>query len=97
MFIVFLRFSTQKDQASAWMEGHKQWIDMGLRDGVFVLVGSLKPNGGGVVLAHGVSRAELQERVSRDPFVEHDVVSAEIVEFAPSRVDDRLRFLVESA
>ena len=96
MFIIFLRFSTQRDQASAFMAGHKTWIDQGIDDGVFLLVGSLKPNAGGVILAHGVSFADLEHRVGLDPFVEHQVVTAEIVEVVPSKVDDRLRFLVEA-
>lgn len=100
MFIVFLRFSTQKERAKeragAFMDAHEAWIDQGVRDGVFLLVGSLEPSAGGAVIAHGVTRAELERRVSLDPFVEHDVVSAEIVEVAPAKVDERLRFLVES-
>lgn len=97
MFIVFLRFSTHKDRAGAFMAAHKAWIDQGVADGVFLLVGSLEPKGGGAILAHGVPLADLQLRVSLDPFVEHDVVSAEISEVEPSRVDDRLRFLMGSA
>lgn len=96
MFIIFLRFSTQRDQASVFMAGHKAWIDQGINDGVFLLVGSLKPNAGGAILAHGVSLADLERRVNLDPFVEHRVVTAEIVEVTPSKVDDRLRFLVEA-
>lgn len=97
MFIVFLRFSTHKDQAGALMDAHKAWIEQGVSDGIFFLVGSLKPNGGGAILAHKLSRAALETRVSLDPFVEHGVVSAEIVEVAPAKVDERLRFLMESA
>lgn len=97
MFVVFLRFSTRKDQASAFMSDHKAWLEQGISDGVFLLVGSLAPNGGGAIVAHGVPRAELESRVSLDPFVEHGVVNAEIVEIAPSRVDERLRFLADAS
>lgn len=96
MFVILLRFSAQRERASEFMAGHKAWIDQGIDDGVFLLVGSLKPNGGGAILAHGVSRADLERRVNRDPFVEHQVVTVEIVEVGPSRVDERLRFLVEA-
>lgn len=50
MFIVLLKFSDNKSQASQFMEGHQQWIKRGFDDGVFLLAGSLQPNlGGGVV------------------------------------------------
>ena len=94
MFIVLLRFSTGKDRASSLMGGHQAWIDKGFRDGVFLLVGSLKPGAGGTVLAHGVSRADLDRRVQEDPFVEHGVVTAEVLDVAASKADERLRFLL---
>jgi len=94
MFIVLLKFSTNKAQAGQFMEGHKAWIKRGFDDGVFVLAGSLQPNQGGAVLAHNTSLSDLQARVNDDPFVAQDVVSAEILEITPSKTDDRLKFLL---
>ena len=37
MFVVLLRFSDNKDQASEFMEGHNAWIKRGFDDGVFLL------------------------------------------------------------
>ena len=50
MFIVLLKFSANKSEASRFMEGHKQWVKRGFDDGVFLLAGSLEPGlGGGIV------------------------------------------------
>lgn len=94
MFIVILRFSTNKSQAGQFMEGHKEWIKRGLEDGVFVLVGSLQPNLGGGIVAHNTSLPELQRRVNDDPFVAENIVNAEILEITPAKVDERLKFLL---
>jgi uncharacterized protein YciI len=94
MFVVFLKFADNKAKAGQFMEDHKQWIKRGFDDGVFLLVGSLKPNSGGGIVAHGTSLSDLQSRVNDDPFVAENVVSAEIVEIAPSRTDERLQFLL---
>lgn len=94
MHIVFLRFSDQKHRAGELMPAHKAWIDRGIEDGVFLLVGSLAEKRGGAVLAHAVTRAELEARVLEDPFVVYGVVSAEIIEVTPAKVDARLTFLV---
>jgi uncharacterized protein YciI len=94
MFIVLLRFAGNKGQASQFMEGHKDWIKRGFDDGVFLLVGSLQPNLGGAILAHDTSLPDLQSRVNKDPFVAEKIVSAEILEIAPSRADERLKFLL---
>lgn len=93
MFVVLLKFSRNKGQSSQFMEGHKEWIKRGFDDGVFLLVGSLQPNLGGGILAHNTSLPDLQSRVNDDPFVTESVVSAEILEIAPSRTDERLKFI----
>lgn len=86
MFVVLLRFSAQKERAAAFMEAHKLWIKQGFDDGCFLLTGSLASQGGGAVIAHGLSRTELEARLEADPFVREGIVTAEIVEITPSRV-----------
>jgi uncharacterized protein YciI len=93
MFIVMLKFSDNKSRASEFMEGHKAWIEQGVQEGVFALVGSLPGIGGGVI-AHDLSREEVEQRVKDDPFVAQGVVTAKIIEFQPNRADDRLTFLI---
>ena len=51
MHIVLLKFSSNKSQAGQFMEAHKRWVKRGFDDGVFLLVGSLEPNGGGGIVA----------------------------------------------
>jgi len=95
MFIVLLKFSDNKVQASQFMEGHNEWIRRGFDDGVFLLAGSLQPGLGGGIVAYNTSLADLEIRVSGDPFVAENVVSAEILEIAPSKSDERLHFLLD--
>lgn len=94
MFIVLLKFSSNKSQAGQFMESHNEWIKRGFEDGVFLLVGSLQPNLGGGIMAHNTSLTDLESRVSDDPFVAENVVNAEIIEITPSKVDDRFAFLI---
>jgi uncharacterized protein YciI len=93
MFIVLLRFSGDRSRAGQLMDGHKAWIKRGFDDGIFLLVGTLQPNLGGAILAQDVSLSELQRRVTDDPFVAENIVTAEILDVAPSSADDRLKFL----
>ena len=95
MFVVLLKFSGNKGQAGQFMEGHKAWIERGFDDGVFLLAGGLQPGLGGGIVAHNTSLPDLQGRVNDDPFVAENVVSAEILEIAPSRTDERLEFLLD--
>jgi uncharacterized protein YciI len=93
MYIVLLKFSDNRANAKQFMDGHKAWITRGFTDGVFVLAGSLQPNLGGSILVHNTTLPELQVRVNDDPFIAEGVVSAEILDIAPSQTDERLRFL----
>jgi uncharacterized protein YciI len=94
MFVVVLKFSTNKDSAAQFMAGHNAWIQRGFEDDVFLLAGSLRPGLGGAIVAHNTLLAELQSRVNDDPFVTENVVRAEILEISPARADERLQFLL---
>lgn len=94
MFIVLLRFSQNKAQAAAFMDGHNEWLRQGFADGVFLLAGSLQPGLGGALIAHGITRDALEARVNQDPFVAENIVSAEILDIDPKKADERLSFLL---
>ena len=93
MFIVLLKFSDNKGQASDFMAGHNAWLGHGFDDGVFLMAGSLQPGLGGGIIAHNTSLSELQSRLEQDPFVANNVVTAELHEITPARTDTRLDFL----
>jgi uncharacterized protein YciI len=94
MFVVLLKFSDLKGQASQFMQAHKEWIQRGFDDGVFFLAGSLQPRLGGAIVAHDTSLPDLQTRVNDDPFVVANIVSAEVLEISPFMADERLKFLL---
>lgn len=97
MFIVFLKLTDRRDQAAALMDGHNAWLRQGFEDGVFRLAGSLSPGPGGAVIASGLSRHQIEDRVSTDPFVIEGVAIPEIFEVTPGRLDPRLDFLQNPA
>lgn len=94
MFIIFLRFSENKANAANVMDEHNAWLKQGFADGVFLLAGSLQANQGGGIVAHNTTQSDLQERLKKDPFVENNVVKAEITQISPAVCDERLNFLM---
>jgi len=97
MFVVLLRFAENRSHAGRLMQAHRDWLDRGFEDGVFLVAGGIVPGLGGGILAHGLSLPELRDRVNADPFVAQNVVSAEILEIAPSKADARLAFILDAA
>jgi len=94
MFVILLKFSTNKAKAGQFMERHNSWLRDGFEKGIFLLSGSVQPKAGGAVLAHNATLEEIRAIVSEDPFVAEDVVTAEIVEISASKSIPELKFLV---
>ena len=95
MFLVFLTFTEKRGCAGEFMDGHNLWLKKGFDEEVFSLAGSLQPARGGAILAHGVTREELEARVQQDPFVQEGIVAAEIHEWTAMKAEERLGFLVD--
>lgn len=95
MFLIQLRFSANKANAGQYMDGHNAWLKNGFESGTFLLAGTLQPKLGGAVLAVNATLDQLQAIVAEDPFVANDVVTPEIIEITPSKVDPRLDFILQ--
>ncbi|MFT4084324.1 MAG: hypothetical protein QM638_17245 [Nocardioides sp.] len=95
MYVVLLRFSANSSRAAEHMADHQAWIKTGVEDGVFLLVGSIRPGLGGAILATNIATRDLRALVDADPFVVHDVVTAEIIDIDPNLTDPRLAFLTD--
>lgn len=94
MFVILLKFSTNKGRAGQFMERHNSWLRNGFEKGVFLLSGSIQPKAGGAVFAHNTTLEQIQAIVNEDPFVAEDVVSAEIIEISASKSTPELEFLI---
>lgn len=95
MYIITLTLTELKTKAREFMEAHNRWITAGLEDGLFLVVGGLKPQGGGVILAHKVDRQTIEMRVAEDPFVQEGIVTPHIQNVSVARSDPRFEFLLD--
>jgi uncharacterized protein YciI len=96
VFIVLLKMSGNKERAAECMAEHKAWLQQGFDEGIFLASGNLTGQPGGGILVHGLSEAEVLQRLSQDPFVIHGIVTAQVIGITPSKVDPRLAFLLNS-
>ena len=93
MYLVLLRLA-DGSRVSEHLDGHKRWLQRGFDDTVFLLTGGIPQQGGGAIIAVGLSPDELSARLEEDPFVVHGVVTPEVVELETTMSDPRLAFLV---
>lgn len=75
------------------MDAHNSWIKKGFESGKFLIVGSLKPNLGGAIIAHNADFEEIENIIKSDPFVQNDIVTYEINEISINKNDERLGFV----
>jgi len=92
--VITLRYVVDLAQIDAALDAHVQWLDAQYADGVFLASGRQVPRVGGVILAAGLKRDELDVRLALDPFHQQGLAEHNVVEFLPSRTVDGLsRFL----
>lgn len=93
MFVITLSYLVNIEQIDEAMPAHREWLDAQYEDGVFLASGAQVPRKGGVILAAGLPRLELEARLSLDPFQQKNLVAYEVVEFVPRAVRPGLEAL----
>ncbi|MEV5972401.1 YciI family protein [Streptomyces sp. NPDC051921] len=90
MFVLELSYTAPLDRVDALLPAHVAWLDAQYAAGVFVASGRKEPREGGVILAAGVGRAEIEQIVATDPFSVAGVCAYRVVEFHATKTVDEL-------
>jgi uncharacterized protein YciI len=89
MFVIELTYKASLDEIDEQMAAHMRFLKKQYAAGVFVVSGRKIPREGGIILAIGKSRDEIEAIVKEDPFVAHGLADFRVVEFrASQRADD---------
>lgn len=95
MFIISLTYIKLLEEVDALLEEHVTYLKEQYALGHFLASGRKVPRTGGVILAHGVSREEIETIIKLDPFHRHGIAEYKITEFCPTMTSDDLGFLRE--
>jgi uncharacterized protein YciI len=90
MFVLELTYTAPVERVDALLEAHIEWLDAQYAAGVFIASGRKNPRDGGVVLAAGVDRAEIEKIAAADPFSVEGVCAYRITEFYATKTSDAL-------
>ena len=85
MFVLLLTYTKPLAEVDALMREHVAWLKQQYADGRFLVSGRQIPRTGGVILARGDDRAEIEALAATDPFVSGGVATCEVVEFRASQ------------
>ena len=89
MFIIELSYKVDLTRVDAEMPAHVRFLKKHYAAGHFLISGRKIPRDGGIILAVGQSREQIESIVREDPFVARGLADFRVIEFRPSqRADD---------
>jgi uncharacterized protein YciI len=89
MFIIELTYTADLTRIDASMRAHMQFINAHYASGHFVVSGRKIPRDGGIIIAVGKDRDEIEAIARQDPFVAKGLATARVIEFrASQRAED---------
>jgi uncharacterized protein YciI len=89
VFVIELIYKADLAKIDAQMAAHMRFLKKHYASGHFLVSGRKIPREGGIILAVGESRDEIEAIVREDPFCAHGLAEFRIVEFrASQRADD---------
>src|SRR2546425_6575611 len=98
MFVIELVYKAALTQIDAHMTAHVRFLKKYYASGHFLVSGRKIPRDGGIILAVGRSREEIEAIARQDPFCAKGLADFRVIEFrASQRADDiELRIAAES-
>jgi uncharacterized protein YciI len=85
MFVIELIYKVELSEIDARMKAHDAFLNKHYAAGTFLISGRKIPRDGGIILAVGKSKAELESILAEDPFHKHGLAEFRIIEFRASQ------------
>ena len=94
MFVIELIYKADLEDIDAHMKAHMRYLKAHYASGHFLVSGRKIPRDGGIIIAVGDSREQMEALMRQDPFCSRGLADARIIEFRPSQkakdIDARL-------
>ena len=85
MFVIELIYKAPLAEIDAHMAAHVKFLKKYYASGNFLVSGRKIPRDGGIILAVGKSRQQIEAIVEEDPFFVHGLADFRIIEFRASQ------------
>ena len=89
MFVIELIYKAPLEDIDAQMRAHMAFLKRHYATGTFLVSGRKVPRDGGIILAAGKTRAEIEAIMREDPFCKNGLADFRVIEFrASQRAED---------
>lgn len=90
MFIIELTYKVELSKVDAFLSEHVAFLDRAYANGALLFSGRKNPRDGGVMVSNLKDRSSVEALISEDPFFREEIATYRIVEFTPTKYDQRL-------
>jgi uncharacterized protein YciI len=97
MFVIELVYKAPLAAIDAHMTAHVAFLKKYYAAGHFLVSGRKVPRDGGIILAVGKTRQQIERIVEEDPFYAHDLAEFRIIEFRASQRANDIQTRIESS
>ena len=97
MFVIELIYKADLAEIDAAMRAHMAYLKKYYAAGRFLVSGRKVPREGGIILALGDSREQVEALVREDPFVARGLADFRVIEFRESQRADSIDALLAKA
>jgi uncharacterized protein YciI len=97
MFVIELTYETDLAKIDANMAAHVKYLKKYYAAGHFLVSGRKIPRDGGIIIAVGTDRDQIEAIVREDPFVARKLARYRIIEFRNSQFASDIQQRVEGA
>lgn len=95
MFVIELDYIADLSEIDACMPEHVAWLKRQYAAGRFLVSGRKVPRDGGIILAVGSSREQIEALVKDDPFIRRGLARFRVIEFRASQRAKDIDSLIE--
>jgi len=96
MFIINLHYIVPLQELDEHMGDHVQYLRKYYQQNVFIASGRKVPRTGGIILAVGKSKEEIEKILQEDPFYVHQLAEFTITEFLTSQQHPELKTFLKN-
>ena len=96
MFVIELTYKVELAEIDSHMKAHVAFLNKYYASGNFLVSGRKIPRDGGVILAVGKSKEQIQAIIEQDPFHRRGLADFRIIEFRASQRAKELQKLVDA-
>jgi uncharacterized protein YciI len=95
MFIINLNYIVPLDLLDQHMAAHVKFLQKYYQKNIFIASGRQVPRTGGIILAVGESKEQVEKIITEDPFYIHKLAEFSITEFLASQYHPDLKKLLK--